>query len=80
MTPGGASERTTEFPRGQGETLRRMAVAANYYEWLLERSRPYPRGRVLDAGAGSGTFTEMAAADAQQVFAAEPNPELVAML
>ena len=56
-------------------TLDRMAGAGAYNAWLLERARPYLGRRVLDAGAGIGTFTELLARDGLDVVAAEPDPE-----
>jgi len=52
-----------------------MRLATNYNVWLLDRARPHLGSRVLDAGAGTGTFTEMAAADGRElVVAMEPDP------
>lgn len=48
-----------------------MAQADNYNTWLLDRSRPYLGRRVLDVGAGLGTFTKLAA-DGREVVALEP--------
>jgi SAM-dependent methyltransferase len=63
----------------QGETLRRMEEAANYNGWLLERGMPYLGSRVLDVGAGTGTFTERLA-DGRHVVALEPDPAFVPRL
>lgn len=57
-----------------------MAQAQNYNAWLLDRSRPYLGRRVLDVGAGIGTFTELAAAGRERVVALEPEAEFAAML
>lgn len=65
---------------GQDETLRRMAQAHNYNDWLLERSLPYLGGRVLDVGAGIGTFTARAAEKAELVVAAEPDERFYPVL
>src|SRR6266566_2997492 len=67
---------TTGFvaPPGQDESLRRMEKAVNYNAWLLERARPYLGPAVLDAGAGTGTFVEILAADRELVVAVEPDP------
>jgi SAM-dependent methyltransferase len=67
------------FPEGQLETLERMAEAPNYNSWLLERSEPYLGRRVLDAGAGTGTFAS-ALADGHEVVALEPDPALFEIL
>jgi SAM-dependent methyltransferase len=65
---------------GQHDTLLRMAAAGNYNAWLLERSRPYLGRRVLDVGAGIGTFTERLAALCDHVVAVEADPEFAGML
>lgn len=57
-----------------------MAQAHNYNDWLLERSLPYLRGRVLDVGAGIGTFTARAAEKAELVVAAEPDERFYPVL
>jgi SAM-dependent methyltransferase len=63
----------------QGEALRRMEGAGAYNAWLFERVRPHLGRRVLDAGAGVGTFTGLAA-DGREVVAVEPDPELLPVL
>jgi SAM-dependent methyltransferase len=57
-----------------------MAQADNYNAWLLDRSRPYLGRRVLDVGAGLGTFTELAAAGRDLVVALEPEAAFAAEL
>jgi SAM-dependent methyltransferase len=52
-----------------------MSSARNYNAWLLERARPYLGPRVLDVGAGIGTFTVELARLAESVVALEPDPE-----
>lgn len=59
---------------GQEEILRRMRLATNYNAWLLDRARPFLGRRVLDAGAGTGTFTEVVAQSSELVVAMEPDP------
>jgi SAM-dependent methyltransferase len=60
-------------------TLERMAEARNYNAWLIDRCRPYLGRRVLDAGAGLGTFTECVA-DGRDVVALEPDCEYASRL
>ena len=60
--------------------LDEVANAENYNAWLLARARPYLHGRVLDFGAGIGTFTAALAAEADEVVALEPDPALRAHL
>ena len=64
----------------QGESLNRMADAGNYNDWLLERGRLFIGRRVLDLGAGVGTFTAALAARGAEVVALEPDPEFTEQL
>jgi SAM-dependent methyltransferase len=65
---------------GQHDTLLRMAAAENYNGWLLERGRPFLGRRVLDVGAGIGTFTERLAPLCELVVAVEADPEFARIL
>lgn len=65
---------------GQHETLDRMAEAQNYNAWLLERARPYLGQRILDVGAGIGTFAEALARERELVVAVEPEAHFGEML
>src|SRR5207302_602970 len=71
-------ERPTD-PLAPTVTLERMGEAHNYNAWLLERSEPYLGRRVLDPGAGVGTFTDVVA-DGREVVALEPDGEHAAAL
>jgi SAM-dependent methyltransferase len=56
-----------------------MAHAGRYNAWLLGRARPYLGARVLEVGAGIGTFTG-ALADGREVVAVEPDAALAPAL
>jgi SAM-dependent methyltransferase len=64
----------TSAPELQDPTLRLLAETHNYTQWLLDRCRPYVRGRVLDVGAGLGTFSELLADAADRLIVGEPDP------
>ena len=66
-------------PDAQAGILASVALAANYNRWLLDRARPYLGARVLDSGAGIGTFTELLT-DRELVVAAEPDPAFAGLL
>jgi len=40
------------------DELDAMAGATNYYRWILDRFRPYLGRRLMEVGAGIGTFSE----------------------
>lgn len=54
---------TTAFSYASDE-LDAMAGATNYYDWIVDRFRPFLGGRILEVGAGIGTFSEYLAAAA----------------
>jgi SAM-dependent methyltransferase len=60
-------------------SLDRMAEADRYNAWLLARAQPYLGRRVLEVGAGIGTFTEQLA-EGRDVVAVEPDPALLSHL
>ena len=41
-----------------GRDLEAMSYAKNYYAWIIEGIRPYVGKRILEIGAGNGTFTD----------------------
>ena len=57
-----------------------IAQARSYNGWLFDRARPLLGRRVLDFGAGVGTFTELAAAAGAHVVAMEPEAEFAEVL
>ena len=65
----------------QEDVLSNLAAnAPRYNEWVFERAASLIGERVLDVGAGLGTFTELAARRAQEVLALEPDTKLIELL
>jgi SAM-dependent methyltransferase len=62
------------------EALADIAQARSYNDWLFDRARPQLGQRVLDFGAGVGTFTQLAADTGARVVAVEPEPEFAKFL
>ena len=62
-------------PPLQDPTLRLLERAENYNAWLLDRARPYLGRRVLDFGAGIGTFSEALADLTDELTIVEVDPE-----
>ena len=57
-----------------------MSEAPRYNAWLLSRAQPYLGPRVLDVGAGIGTFTAELARLSERVVAVEPDATDFALL
>lgn len=53
-------------------TLDTLDAAVNYLAWIVDLAAPYLDGRILEVGAGHGTFTESLAAFGE-VDAVEPS-------
>ena len=67
-------------PQALAHDLHAMARAQAYNDWLIDRARPWLRGRVLDVGAGIGTHTIQLRGLADEVVALEPDPQFAQML
>jgi SAM-dependent methyltransferase len=57
-----------------------LAALAHYNEWLFGRARPHLGRRVLDAGAGTGTFVALEREAGASVVALEPHPPFASRL
>jgi SAM-dependent methyltransferase len=65
----------------QEEVLTKLAEsAARYNRWLFQRTNGLLGARVVDVGAGIGTFTDFAAHAGRDVVALEPDGALIALL
>ena len=62
--------------RYEGRDLEVLANMPNYYSWLMSWFSPYVRGRVLEYGAGTGTFSQYLRPLAQRLTLIEPSTNL----
>src|SRR5207245_11642922 len=69
-----------EYAPNLDRVLTEIEAGGNYTAWIVDRARPYLRGRVLDAGAGTGTFTEVVARVADEAVALEPDPRFAELV
>ena len=73
--PAGLHEADEEL----ASTLHNLDSALNYAEWLASLLQPHLRGRILEVGAGHGTFSEQLA-ELGPLTASEPSERAVAIL
>ncbi len=64
----------------EGRDLEALADMPNYYAWIMSWFRPYVRGRVVEYGAGTGTFSRYLRPLAQSLTLVEPSINLHAAL
>ena len=62
------------------EVLADLEGAENYKAWIVELLRPYARGRMLEIGAGRGTFSRELRRLGQSLTAVEPSARLIPAL
>lgn len=55
----------------QAQWLERLEEAGNFTRWVAEAIRPFVRGRVLEVGCGTGTYTELLASWSEAVVAVD---------
>jgi SAM-dependent methyltransferase len=64
-----------------GRELESMAFAVNYHRWILDIFRPYLGKRLVEVGAGSGSFSELLLeTNPEQLDAIEPSANMYALL
>lgn len=67
--------------RYEGKDLEAMASAPNYYQWVLEEFAPFIKGKVLEVGAGRGTFSaRLEECPITELVAVEPSEEMYPLL
>ncbi len=58
-----------------------MEAGRNYYAWIMDQFRPYIGKRVIEVGAGTGTFSRMILGlNVDWLLAIEPSPNLFNVL
>ena len=58
-----------------------MHEAPNYYQWILQEFNPFLKGKVLEVGAGSGTFSDLLEkCSITELTAIEPSREMYPLL
>jgi SAM-dependent methyltransferase len=62
------------------ESLETLSHADGYYRWLCSRMRPFIRGRVLEIGAGIGTFAQWGCQLASDYHPTDVDSRVVARL
>ena len=76
------ARRPAAFEEADGElanTLHSLDGAVNYADWLASMIQPHLRGRILEVGAGHGTFSEHLA-ELGELTASEPSERAVELL
>ena len=63
-----------------GQDLEALATLPAYQEWILEKFRPYLRGKVIEIGAGLGNITSRYADGVEELLLVEPAKNLEGML
>src|SRR5882672_2759415 len=64
-----------------GRELESMAFAVNYHRWILERLTPFLGKRIVEVGAGVGSFSELLLETRpESLTALEPSPNMYAAL
>jgi len=66
-----------EAPDYAGRDLESMSFARNYHRWILDLFAPHLGRRLVEVGAGTGSFSELLLArGADSLTLVEPSPEM----
>lgn len=63
-----------------GKDLESMSFAVNYHKWVLDEFRPYLGKRVVEVGAGTGSFSSMILGEAPEKLSLVEPSEMFAEL
>ena len=63
-----------------GKDLEAMSFAVNYHRWILEEFRPFLGKKLVEVGAGTGSFSEMLIAEKPKNLALVEPSEMFAFL
>jgi len=64
-----------------GRDLEAMSFAINYHQWVLQIFSPFIGTRIVEVGAGTGSFSEMILQkNIQSMSLVEPSKEMYKML
>jgi len=64
----------------EGRDLEALSDAPHYYRWIMSWFAPFVHGRVIEYGAGTGTFSAQLRPHAQRLTLVEPSTNLHATL
>ena len=68
---------TTDYT---GEHLEALVVLVNYQDWIIDKFRPFLKGRIVEFGAGLGTFSRRLLPYSHQLELVESSPRLIPRL
>lgn len=80
VLPFGVQIMDTESQENIYESLETLKEADEYYKWLLSRVRPFVHGKVLEIGAGIGSFAKWARLAGKEYHVSDADPALVQRL
>src|SRR5215204_4050713 len=63
-----------------GKDLEAMSFAVNYHKWILEEFRPFLGQKLVEVGAGTGSFSEMLLGEKPENLALVEPSEMFAFL